>query len=65
MGGSKITVSRKAIMVRFPTVLLKAVERITEVEGWANRQAFVEQAVREKVERWEREHPRGVERQQR
>ena len=55
--GSKVTVSRKAIMVRIPVVLLKAVERITEVEGWANRQAFIEQAVREKVERWYRDHP--------
>jgi hypothetical protein len=29
-------------MVRVPVVLLGAVERITEVEGWANRQAFME-----------------------
>ena len=60
MGGSKVTVPRKAIMVRVPVVLLRTIERITEVEGWGNRQAFMEQALREKVERWEREHPLGM-----
>ena len=60
VGGSKVTVPRKAIMVRVPVVLLRTIERITEVEGWGNRQAFMEQALREKVERWEREHPLGM-----
>ena len=61
-GGSKVTVQPRAIMVRVPAVLLGAVERIAEAEGWANRQAVMEQALREKVERWEREHPLGVKR---
>ena len=46
-------------MIRLPTVLLETVERIARAEGWANRQAFIEQAVREKVERWKRENPLG------
>ena len=60
MPGGKVTVDRERVTLRLPRVLLGAAERIMRSEGWANRQAFIEQAVREKVERWAREHPLGV-----
>ena len=59
MPGPKVTVNRTRLTLWLPTVLVDTLERITQAEGWANRQAFIEQAVREKVERWKRENPLG------
>lgn len=54
--GNKVTTERERVTLRLPRVLLNGVSAIVRAEGWANRQAFIEQAVREKVDRWHRDH---------
>ncbi|MGD0249270.1 MAG: ribbon-helix-helix domain-containing protein [Thermoplasmata archaeon] len=57
MAGKKQTTERTPVMVRLPKVLIDQIVEVAESEGWSNRQAFIEQAVREKLERWKKEHP--------
>jgi metal-responsive CopG/Arc/MetJ family transcriptional regulator len=57
VAGKKQTTERTPVMVRLPKVLIDQIVEVAESEGWSNRQAFIEQAVREKLERWKKEHP--------
>lgn len=57
MPGSKVTTDRKPVNLRLPTVLIVRIERLVESEGYANRQAFIEEAIREKIARYSRDFP--------
>ena len=52
MPGKKVTTHREPFGLRLPSVLIRQIEFITEREGYSNRQAFVEQSIREKIDRW-------------
>lgn len=48
----KVSLERVPVNLRLPKVIVAAIERIMPAEGFPTRQAFIEQAIREKVDRW-------------
>lgn len=48
-------------MLRLPEALEEEITRIVRgSREWATRQSFIEQAIREKLDRWKRDHPLGL-----
>ena len=57
MPGAKVTTERRPVNLRLPTVLIERIERLVASEGYANRQAFIEEAIREKLAQHVRAFP--------
>ncbi len=50
--------SAPKITIAFPKGMLTEIESIVNVEqSWLSSQEFVRDAVKEKIERWKKEHP--------
>lgn len=48
-------------MLRLPEALEEEITEIVKgTREWSTRQSFIEQAIREKLERWRRDHPLGT-----
>ena len=49
------------ITIAFPKGMLEEVEKIMAIEAsWLSQQDFVRDSVKEKIDRWKREHPPKV-----
>ena len=48
----EFNVPKKRVNLRLPVVLLSALEAVAKAEGFSDRQTFIEQAIREKLDRW-------------
>lgn len=59
-GQGKVRVPEEKVGLRLPKGLHDEMVRVIEsAREWKDRQHFIAEAIREKIERWKREHPLG------